>query len=521
VVRHDPLFAFQRAALRQDGAVHSDVTTPLPLVETATVERLRDALTAADYTVGGCVDALGPLAYAALARGETVPALRATAGGSPVETLVRLFLLQEPVPREHAERALPLAALQDALLVEPIGADHVRALIDVRPYGEGDVDWWIASDLGAGLMTSSTRGRRLDPDYVLGVGGASTTLAQLTVRQPVRRALDLGTGCGVQALHLSRHAQHVTGTDRNERALRLAELTIALSLPGTPGSRFDLLAGDLFEPVSGERYDLIVSNPPFVVSPDSAYDGGRYAYRDSGLPGDELCRRLVAGAPAHLNDGGWCQLLANWLHVEGVDWRERVAAWVAPTGCDAWVVQREAQDPAEYAELWLRDGGEAADPDVYQQRYAAWLDYFDTNRVEAIGFGWITLHAAGSDAPYLRLAELGGQIEQPIGAYLPDWFARHDFLRATDDRALLASRLRVPDGVRLEQIAKPGASGWQPDAQRLRQQDELRQRSARRCWPAARAPSRRRWAPYSTRSRRPSSCPPSCCATAPLRLSGA
>ena len=48
-----------------------------------------------------------------------------------------------------------------------------------------------------------------------------------------------------------------------------------------------------------------------------------------------------------LADGGTAVVLANWLHVRGEDWRERVAAWVAPTGCDAWIAQREMQEPAE------------------------------------------------------------------------------------------------------------------------------------------------------------------------------
>jgi hypothetical protein len=97
--------------------------------------------------------------------------------------------------------------------------------------------------------------------------------------------------------------------------------------------------------VADRRFDLVVSNSPFVVSP-----GERFSYRDSGLGGDELCRRLVGQAPEHLAEGGWAQTLANWLHVRGEDWRERLAQWVVPTGCDAWVAQREVQDPAEYAE---------------------------------------------------------------------------------------------------------------------------------------------------------------------------
>ena len=435
------------------------------------MEKLREALIKADYTVDGVLEVLGPLAYAALARSESVPALRATGGGTPVETLIRLFLLQQAVGRKAVEAALPLADCLSADMVT-VDGDQVRAAIDIRPYGDDDGhDWYLVSDLSGGLHAQG-QGHPVREDHVLGVGGASTTLAQLTIRDPFGSALDVGTGGGVQALHLSTHVGRVVGTDRNPRALKLAKLTQQLS--GV--EPFDLREGSLFEPVAGEKFDLIVSNPPFVISPDNAAQGGRFVYRDSGLPADEVCRRLVANAHQHLADNGWCQVLANWLHVDGVDWRERVAGWVRDTGCDAWVVQREAQDPAEYVELWLRDSGEYGTPD-YPRRYDAWLDYFEQHKVGAIGFGWITLHNAGSDDPLMRLEEISHPVEQPLGPHIPGWFARHDFLRDTDDDALMRRKLAVAPDVRWEQMARPtyesgsGGSGWGSDSSRLSQQE--------------------------------------------------
>ena len=65
----------------------------------------------------------------------------------------------------------------------------------------------------------------MDSEYVLGISEASSSLAQLTIREPAGRALDLGTGCGVQALHLAQHAGQVVATDVNPRALAMARLT--------------------------------------------------------------------------------------------------------------------------------------------------------------------------------------------------------------------------------------------------------------------------------------------------------
>ena len=164
--------------------------------------RLRAALISAGFTYDGVVAALGTTGHAALSRNETTSGLRATTGVSPVETLTRLWLLQSPVPVSAVEQALPdlLDPLCTAGLLER-SVGEVRARVDVRPYAADDVDLWVASDLTPGL---DGRPSQVAPDHVLGISSAATSLAQLTVREPVGRALDLGTGCGVQALHLTR-----------------------------------------------------------------------------------------------------------------------------------------------------------------------------------------------------------------------------------------------------------------------------------------------------------------------------
>ncbi|MEU6854620.1 methyltransferase [Actinacidiphila alni] len=434
------------------------MSTPL-LPAARTAEPLRADLRAAAFTADGCLDLLGAAAWAALSRAETVPALRATRGGSPLETLVRLFLLQRPVPYDRARAALPRIEEYAADGWLERDGDDVRATVDVRPYaGDDGADWWVVSDLGCAVGGAGGIGAGgpeeagaagVDrADLVLGVGGASTTLAGLTVREPVGSALDLGTGSGVQALHAARHATRVTATDVNPRALRFAALTLALSGAREP----DLREGSLFEPVADERYDLIVSNPPFVISP-----GGRFTYRDGGMAGDDLCRTLVQQSADHLNDGGYCQLLANWQHTEGQDWRERLASWI-PRGCDAWIVQREVQDVTQYAELWLRDGGDhRTDPATYAARYDAWLDEFEQRKVNGIGFGWITLRKSGAEQPVITAEEWPHPVEQPLGPHIAGWFARQDFLRTHDDAALLGSRFTLGAEVVQEQVGLPGA----------------------------------------------------------------
>jgi len=418
------------------------VTTPL--LSPAGVERLRAALAAAGYTPTGIDARLGESAATALTRGDLHAVRHAASGDDPLATLIRLFVAGGDAPEKAAGAALDLTDAYAAGLLERDG-DRVRAGLDLRPYG----DWWVVSDLGSDVRPGPLRAH-----HVLGIGGASVTLAQSTVRPPVATALDLGTGCGVQALHLSEHAAAVTGTDLNPRALRLAATTAALN-----GLDWELLAGDLVEPVAGRRFDLVVSNPPFVVGPGRT----THTYRDSGRPGDGVSAEVVAAAPTLLNDGGWMQLLANWVHVEGEEWDERVAGWIAATGCDGWVLQRELADPAQYVALWLRDSGELAGPEA-AARTADWLDWFAAQRIEAVGFGLITLRASGAEAPVIHVEEARQALDQPIGPHVEAWFARQDWLRSVD---LLDARLTTAPELRLQQSAARGDDGWEVGAQIL------------------------------------------------------
>ncbi|GAA2151187.1 class I SAM-dependent methyltransferase [Actinomadura napierensis] len=417
------------------------------------LRRVRALFEEEGYTVGGVRGLLGPVAGGALARDEIVPAVRATRGGSPLEILTRLFWLQVPVDASAVDAGDLLAAG----LVERSGGE-VRALLHVEPLesvsGDGHAGYAV-SDLkvrpGSGTVPAD--------DHVVGAGGASGNLARLVVHKPVDNVLDLGTGCGVQAVHLHDRSRpgRITATDVNCRALELAAMSFELS--GMDG--VELLEGSLLEPVRGRRFDLIVSNPPFVVAPSG---DRRFTYRESGMPGDDFCRRLVGAAPEMLEDGGYCQLLANWLHIDGVPWEERVGAWV--DGCDAWIVQRDVQDPAEYAELWLRDSCEAGTPE-YRARYDAWLDHFERQRVTGVGFGWITLRR--SERPAVRIEELRQPVEQPVGSYVES--VLDGFGNAEKFSTGCGQVLRAAPGLVQEQVGAPGAED--PERIVLRQTEKL------------------------------------------------
>ena len=432
----------------------------------ALVDLLRSDLERSDFTVDGVEALLGPVAFTALDREQVLPARRAAlASRAPAATLLRAFLLGDAVPRRALDAALPTLTVAGAArlgLVETAGEgpdDDVRPLLDLRPYGAsdagGEVRWWLASDLG-----ERATGDALRADHVLGAGGASLTLAQLTVRTPVGRVLDLGTGCGIQALHAARHAEHVVGTDISARALAVARFNAVLA-----GVDVELREGSMLEPVAGERFDLVVSNPPFVITPRATGALPDYEYRDGGRSGDELVRDLVRGVEDVLAPGGVLQMLGNWEHHAGEGWTERVGGWLEGSGLDAWVVQREVLDPAEYAETWLRDGGltPERDPRGWDRAYSAWLDDFEARGVDRVGMGFFTLRRPAADralrgTPWRRLEERTDPLHMPLGAAIADTLAAHDWLGSHDDAALRDARLAVAHDVSDERSYVPGAS---------------------------------------------------------------
>jgi hypothetical protein len=428
-------------------------------VDPALIARLRADLGAAGFTVDALTELWGEDAAAALHRGQRVPALRALGASTPLSTLATAFVLGFPVPPCALAAALPQLGLDGAVrlgLVTP----EATPLLDLRPYsfvdGRGVVSWWIASDLGELAL-----GGAIPEGHVLGVGGASMTLSGLMVSLPVDTALDLGTGCGIQALHAARHAKRVVATDISRRALDLARLNAELN--GVTNIEFRL--GSLFEPVAGERFGHIVSNPPFVITPRGG-DVPEYEYRDGGMVGDALVASVIRSAEQHLLPGGVAQLLGNWEY-GAQDGLERVEQWVRFTGLDAWVVERERQPVELYAETWIRDGGTRPGPE-FDRLYAAWLDDFTARGVTSVGFGYVTLRRPLTGGPTLRRFErLGGAVGSSLGDRVAHALVAHDRLRTMDDAALAATALTVAPDVTEERHYWPGEE--HPTVMMLRQ----------------------------------------------------
>jgi methylase of polypeptide subunit release factors len=439
-----------------------------------------------DYTLDGVAGLLGESAYRALNRDQIIPALLATQSateGEPANgegtaaalaAVVRLWLLAEPQRRETLDAGLPgirADGLVELGLAEPVPGsdDMLQARADLRPYGwegttgegtvsSGGAELWVASDLAAHQQAGVLR-----HDHVLGIGQASSTLVQTTIRRHVAKALDLGTGCGIQSFHLLHHAEHVTATDISERALAFTRFNLLLNAealylnPDRLEDRVSLRLGSLLEPVAGEEFDLVVSNPPFVITPRTLDEDTQFTYRDGGLPGDDIVASLVRELPGVLAPGGTAQLLGNWEVAAGTEWQERPQSWAGPD-VDAWFIQRELVGPEQYAETWLQDASESRDRQRYQDAYAAYLADFASRNVDGIGFGmvWLRrpLHPAQGTGVISRFEEITYPIEQPIGPHLGAAVERSDWLAAN---SLEDAHLLVADDVTEERHQRPGA----------------------------------------------------------------
>lgn len=419
--------------------------------------RLRDAFLEHGFDTDALLAVLGNDGRAALDRGEPVPVRRACRDAGERGVLIRLLLVGDTCSRSEAAAALAPVAPDEAVaagLLEAHG-DGVRAALDVRPMDLGSGTRWMISDPDGSMRPHATTA-----DHVPGVGHASLSLLRATPASPAGTVLDVGTGCGVQAVHAATYAKRVTATDISARALGFAAASRALN--GLSGTDWELMAGPWYEPVGDRTFDRIVANPPFVVG-RGAVD---HTYRDSGLPLDGASKVMVGGAADHLAPDGIATMLASWVHLNGEDWRARIAAWLPDHGVEAWVVQRDIADPPLHVGTWMRDAGldprDPASAPIAEQ----WLEHFSREGVEGVGFGFVYLRR--TDEPTSVVAEdLRHDFDDPLGAEALDHFRRAEWL-ATHDVA--DSRFRFDARTALERVSLPArhaadaGPGGTPDA---------------------------------------------------------
>jgi methylase of polypeptide subunit release factors len=296
-----------------------------------------------------------------------------------------------------------------------------------------------------------------DSEMVLWPNPTSKFLARFAVRRHSHATLDLGTGSGILSLGAARHSDVVIATDVNPRVPSFVAFNARLN--GVENIEFRM--GDGFAPVAGQSFDLILSNPPFFITPQS-----EYLFCDNQMELDQLCRLLVQQAPAHLNEGGYMQMLCEWAQVGDQPWEERIAEWLDSSGCDAWVMKGLTQYPEEYAQHRIRETTRDTGRD--QELYEGYMEYYRSRGVQAIHDGLIVMRRR-SGKNWVRIEEVPKTPSGDLGEMILSTFAAHDLLLEMEsDGKLLAIKPRLAAHVRLEQVCNQSGNSWHAESLTLR-----------------------------------------------------
>ncbi len=355
-------------------------------------------------------------------------------------TLVRALFLQVPVATAEVVAALGRRAV-DALAATGLAEVGDELLVRKRVIPVGEL--FVASD-------DNPQEGDDPPDFVAAYTSTSRLCDCLTPRSKMKTALDVGTGSGVQALLAARHARHVIATDVNPRALAYTELNAALN----GFANIEVRRGSFFDAVAGERFDLITCNAPYVVSPEN-----RWAYRDSGLRGDEVSERVVRAAADHLAEGGFATLLVSWVGADEDGADERPLQWAKSLrGCDSWILSVWEEDPLGHAETWNKQFvGKPAELSEALDRWTAYM--------QEIGAGWVSegaylLHRRPGRRYGARVDGIDDDGLDAAGGQVKRAFASRERLAGLDKADdLLREHLALAMKIQVERELAPRRSG--------------------------------------------------------------
>jgi len=325
-----------------------------------------------------------------------------TPASDALDAILALFLLNEEISLDQLTEAFSEAdiyALRAMSLIE-IRGDKISAPVNLLPCS------------GHYFVTD----RRIFPadnqpefSRIMWLYPESYMLAGLVDRGThMRRALDLGTGSGIHALKASQHSDEVIGVDINPRAVAFSRFNQRLN--NIKNVEFRL--GDLYAPVAGMKFDLIVSNPPF--NPMPAVKAGT-DYFSGGASGEELLSRIISGLDEHLTENGICHIITLLCHQKSSPtYGEKLDHWLTG-GIKRFDVMAHVADQSGYFS--------SPDPDYFANRSAADREAFLRAEFSKFEFGVISIRRApGGNGHYyhgpswapMPLFDQDGRIRTPI-----------------------------------------------------------------------------------------------------------
>jgi methylase of polypeptide subunit release factors len=258
------------------------------------------------------------------------------------------------------------------------------------------------------------------PDFVLPVGPASQQLARLAVRMPIEDAFDMGCGAGIQALLASRHARTVLATDINPRALEFSRLNAALNGINS----IETTLGSLFDPAQGRKFDLILFNPPYILSPVRR-GGQQYAFSRN----DDYLHEVLRTLPDYLNEGGYAQMTINWIHGGKEPCQLPLEKTLAGKGVDTLLIYHGSLSPIQYAKFWTEHRiGMQHSPIDRGWIILKWATWCWLRHIEKVGFGAIALRRRQNGENWFRTERVRRSFGDSVNNQILNLFENQDYL---------------------------------------------------------------------------------------------
>jgi hypothetical protein len=299
---------------------------PAKLRNLDVARRLRDTLRQSGFTFRAAVERLG-IDY------------KMWSGTNAVCQSVSEYLSRPPVDRfDVLLRFLTLGVAFDrATLDRCLSWDLVDGLCDMNlAVTSGDS---LHSPLsmfeceGLIIVTDSVIQENNEFNLVMPLKAECYELASSVIRKRVGKTLDLCTGSGIHALLSARHSSAIRGVDISHRAIAFAEFNLWLN--EIDNVAFD--QGDLFEPVEGETFDLILANPPYepVAASDSSPGDNYYC---GGPRGDAITSRIFGGLHRFLRPDGICHVIHMMVSFDHAGHEGRLRKWLGPIASEASII---------------------------------------------------------------------------------------------------------------------------------------------------------------------------------------
>jgi SAM-dependent methyltransferase len=419
--------------------------TALPL-RVETPERfaaLRDLLTRAHYQSEQICARLGSASisdYCSLSehRPSAIPA-------DSLDVLIRLFIDEASLERGVVHSLLAGAdihTLESFGLLTSDDADGLTYRSSVLLYPTDDL--YIVSDRTPAADEPSPAN---DPVY-FAISDSTRLFLALLPSDPCESFLELCAGTGIAALRSARRVGHAWAADISERATHFARFNGLLN--GI--DNFTAVRGDLFQAVPGQTFDRICAHPPYMPALEQAL-----LYHDGGEDGEHITRRIVAGLPTFLREGGrfYCYCLMSDRRGLPAEARLREMLGAAAGEFDVVVVVLDGFRPEEYYALLLSSQG------VTASAAQAHLVALDRLHVRQLLFCWVVIQRLSSRRSVFSIRRRAGKT---TGRQHIDWLLRRETATlelGSAEWLLEAKPTRSPD-VHLNVTHQLGANGWGP-----------------------------------------------------------